>query len=402
MKKISLILAVAAAIVLIGCAKDASGVKPIDESAKFTDLKVSDNFDWAMISDIKCAFTASHTSKVALATSTDAEPFATFMVSEGMKPMVISVPRTLQTLYVRYQTQEGTWKSSALPVSETVSFVVPSDSYAYAASRAADNKVMGQVVYPDESTWGTLLFEDYWPAYGDYDFNDMVISYRIEEDLNKEGNVMALTIKTKVLAIGGYLPFNFGLSLFGVYSQDIASAEVVLDNKASNKVAISSNRDVTNKVAVVKMTGLRDNNTRPNTDYTVNTLPNTKPEKFVEANFKITFVNPVEQMFLTMNELNFFIYQIDNANRHIEIHLGGQKPTAEALSDYMAIRDATPLLKGQFKNYYSNDNLVWALNVPAAIQHACEKGNFLEAYPDFKGWVTSNGAQNKDWYKHGD
>lgn len=40
------------------------------------------------------------------------------------------------------------------------------------------------------------------------------------------------------------------------------------------------------------------------------------------------------------------------------------------------------------------------IKVPVGVKHAYEKVLFDNAYPEFRAWVTSNGADNKDWYLH--
>jgi hypothetical protein len=39
--------------------------------------------------------------------------------------------------------------------------------------------------YPSEDGFGTLAFEDLWPGKGDFDFNDMVIDYSINQILTE-------------------------------------------------------------------------------------------------------------------------------------------------------------------------------------------------------------------------
>ena len=51
--------------------------------------------------------------------------------------------------------------------------------------------------------------------------------------------------------------------------------------------------------------------------------------------------------------------------------------------------------------YYSNDGLVWAINIPFDIQHAYEKTDFLKAYPQMLEWAQSGGAVAQEWYLHG-
>ena len=50
--------------------------------------------------------------------------------------------------------------------------------------------------------------------------------------------------------------------------------------------------------------------------------------------------------------------------------------------------------------YCNKNGFVWGIKVPVGVKHAYEKVLFDNAYPEFRAWVTSNGADNKDWYLH--
>jgi len=49
--------------------------------------------------------------------------------------------------------------------------------------------------------------------------------------------------------------------------------------------------------------------------------------------------------------------------------------------------------------YLAKNGQVWAFKCPTLTRHAWEKQSYSKAYPLYDGWVTSNGAQNADWYK---
>lgn len=406
MKTIHLISIAAAAITLMGCEKDLPSSNSANgtETTVFTELAVPADFDWQMVSEVQCNITSEHPTKVALATDQNAEPFATFMVGEGYDPMTVSIPNALSTVSVRYQTADETWKSATIPAAKTITFAVPADCLNYAANSSRAGEVKSQIIYPNPATWGTLLFEDLWPGYGDYDLNDLALSYRVEQDL-VDNKVVSMTVKIKVEAVSGALDFNVGMSLHSILSREIKSIDVVYNNKVSNKIATTWNTEAANNYAIIRMNGLRSNTAdRPTGKYNyVNTEHGCEltSDKLAQFNYIITFTEPIEPMFLTMKELNFFINRIDAQDRHIEIHMGGFKPTYEANRDYETIRRNSINTNKQNKPYFSNSNLVWALNVPAAIAHAYEAESFLLAYPEFQGWVTSNGVANKEWYLNG-
>ena len=107
--------------------------------------------------------------------------------------------------------------------------------------------------------------------------------------------------------------------------------------------------------------------------------------------------NSVAQSGLTFDSFDFFLSDADGK----EIHFGGVEPTAAGMAVYeRESKNANTVKAPTF--YYSNDRMVWAINIPENIPHAYEDIDFLKAYPDFAEWVQSGGNAAKDWYEHGE
>ncbi len=70
------------------------------------------------------------------------------------------------------------------------------DAYPHDSDRAFNN------FYPSANGFGTLLFEDLWPGLGDYDFNDLVLSYRINKITNAQNKLVDLKVIYTVKAAG--------------------------------------------------------------------------------------------------------------------------------------------------------------------------------------------------------
>ncbi len=49
--------------------------------------------------------------------------------------------------------------------------------------------------------------------------------------------------------------------------------------------------------------------------------------------------------------------------------------------------------------YQASNGQIWAFKCPTLTRHTWERMYFSNAYPHFKEWVLSNGAQAQDWYK---
>ena len=50
--------------------------------------------------------------------------------------------------------------------------------------------------------------------------------------------------------------------------------------------------------------------------------------------------------------------------------------------------------------YYGTNGAVWGIKVPTLTRHIWNKLYFSQAYPHYHDWVSSNGMNYSDWYKH--
>ncbi|MEQ8531855.1 MAG: LruC domain-containing protein, partial [Imperialibacter sp.] len=66
--------------------------------------------------------------------------------------------------------------------------------------------------YPSSETYGTFTFEDRWPGYGDYDFNDFVVDYRFTQFADANNKITNLKSEFVIKAIGASYQNGFGFS----------------------------------------------------------------------------------------------------------------------------------------------------------------------------------------------
>jgi LruC domain-containing protein len=101
---------------------------------------------------------------------------------------------------------------------------------------------------------------------------------------------------------------------------------------------------------------------------------------------------------LSLDEIRINPYIIVNQDRTKEIHLPKFEPTNLASTKLFGqSNDNTNL---EEKTFYTSkeNNLPWALDVPAEIPYMMEREDFITGYLDFVKWAQSNGQYNKDWY----
>ncbi|EPR74146.1 hypothetical protein ADIWIN_0845 [Winogradskyella psychrotolerans RS-3] len=92
------------------------------------------------------------------------------------------------------------------------------DEYPDDPDRAFNNYSLGA------NTFGTLLFEDLWPSFGDYDMNDLVIDYNVNEISDGNNRIKEIQVITVVRATGAGYRNGFGIQL-PVTADQVASVE---------------------------------------------------------------------------------------------------------------------------------------------------------------------------------
>lgn len=337
--------------------------------------------------------------------------FASFMVGGDADPVKLNVPAATRTLCVSCRTESGVSPQVAVPVTSDGAFC-SLDPKAASGTRAGignDDEASvdeGLIYIPARwNGWGTLMFEDLWPAYGDFDFNDFVVNYKIQLYMQNKNKVDAMLIGVRVKAVGGSIPYDLCLAMKGVKGGEIDQIEPYNSKNAPEAELVALNSpNYVKEPAVLKFLNIRENANRPAGAAYVNTEEGYEmPEdRLAEASFMVYFRNSIAIEDVAFDTFDFFLTRDrESDGRRIEIHRGGFEPTPAATADYNALAGQSAYTDRAGRFYYSNDGLVWAINIPFDIQHAYEKTDFLKAYPQMLEWAQSGGAVAQEWYLHG-
>lgn len=397
-------------LVLSGCVERISDKPntPPERAAETKKLVVPASFDWKTTTAVECDFTAAAPGTVCVALTPEAEPFATVAVGGDAGRVVLDVPASVQSLYVSYEKTDGNRRGETVAISGgKVSFALGADAAVAPMTRGGNDYDRVIYVPATSSGWGTMMFEDLWPAYGDYDFNDFVLNYKIQLYANNKNMVKAVMIGLRVKAIGGTLPFVPRLRMLGIRGGEIGEIEDLSREQGYGGTNVPQGAELVqlnpgNNVhdpAVLEFRGVATKKHAPEGSAYLNTEPGFEmaEDELITVVYFIELRNSVWQYAQTFDSFDFFLADADGK----EIHLGGMKPTAEGSAVYASeSKNANTYKAPGF--YYSNDRLVWAINIPEEIPHAFEKTDFLKAYPDFAAWVQSGGQQAKAWYTNGD
>jgi LruC domain-containing protein len=262
------------------------------------------------------------------------------------------------------------------------------DAYPNDASRAANS------FYPSENAYGTLAFEDLWPAFGDYDFNDLVVDYRFQNVLNADNDVVDLLSRFVTRSIGGDFENGFGIQL------DLPSASVSSISGSiitENIISFSANgtEQGQSKATVIAFDNAKSILVNTTGAAFVNTVSVNPKIDADTMDIAIGFTSPQTIASLGQAPFNPFIFV--NGDRGREVHLSGIAPTALANTALFGTGDDNTSANGD-NAYRGSNNLPWAINVVGGFNYPEELTDISAAYNFFGAWAQSGGSVNENWY----
>lgn len=264
------------------------------------------------------------------------------------------------------------------------------DAYPNDASRAYNTIVPG-------NSQGTLMFEDSWPKTGDFDFNDLVLSYRYTVVTNASNKVVELKGTTEIRAIGAGYKNGFGIQLDNLSPSMITSVSGVKTNAPSwlnlNANGTEAGQTYANIIVI-------DNASRliPSIDGSgfVNTVQNNTYNIYTPTEV-INIVISFAENQVSIDQLAFNPYLIINQNRANEVHLADKAPTSKADTQQFGTQDDDSNI-GSNRFYKNKNNLPWALDVPALIPYPLENKSITSGFLMLSKWAASSGIEYTDWY----
>jgi LruC domain-containing protein len=259
--------------------------------------------------------------------------------------------------------------------------------------------------YPSSSEWATIAFEDNWPSIGDYDFNDLVMNYRIHEYI-RDGEVIRVKLEGQLAAVGASFHNGFAFHLPGVARDSVDESAIrftindipqnasPLEADRSQVIAIIAN-DVWDYVSAgedckyyrsEKGCGSKIQMRFSMTLPMDNAIPTEVMPEFPYDPF----------LFATEGFEHGYVFGLP-PGRAYEIHLPNKAPTEAFRTDFFD--------RGQDKSepennrYFVNENgMPWAINVGIEWHYPLEYMDVIFAYPSFASFVENEGRINADWY----
>lgn len=227
----------------------------------------------------------------------------------------------------------------------------------------------------------TVAFEDSWPSQGDYDLNDIVLTYKHLVVTNAMNIVVHIDGQWTLIATGGDYQ-NAAAIQFPLPKANITNFT------ASTGLSIEAGQD---SLVVPLFTNSRA------VQATWNTISgqSVSPSKTYTFSFDVTNGPTIAAM--GVSSYNPFIWNNSNGfGRGYETHLYGNKPTKLAATNLFGTK-ADHSVAGVY--YSTVTKLPWGIEIPVAdFKYPLEYKPISAAYLKFNSWATSGGTSDKDWY----
>lgn len=248
---------------------------------------------------------------------------------------------------------------------------------------------------PSPTSFGTLLFEDLWPYKGDYDFNDLVINYKVNNITNAANKVVEMVLNFKVKAKGGSISNGFGIQFDNLTPNQVQSVNGgALSNGHNLSIATNGTENNQSK-AVVIVFDKTSHLLNPINSNFINTEPNSVTVQAYPVDMLIKFTSPLDVNLLGNAPFNYFIFRTQI--RGHEVHGVNNMPTSMMIPSLLGSGDDA----SNGTNYFrTSNNLPWAISVPEEIDYPYEKVDITGAFTYFATWAQSGGTTKSDWYKN--
>jgi len=252
--------------------------------------------------------------------------------------------------------------------------------------------------FPNETTWGTIAFEDLWPWKGDYDLNDLVMGFKVTYFINASNKVTKMKFDYNIKASGSSRDLSAAFQLDNVNASNISSITrqpllgSVPFNVSANGTEIGVSLAVIPLFNKVKDIVTDEFGSFLNTEEQSNHI--VAPNESIE----IRFIEPVELGNLSIaRNVNFFIVaNLKGATSRIkEIHLSSFLPTSKADLSLFLGTQLYPTDKYKFI-----DGMMWGLMLPDKFDYPQEYKSIETTYLHFREWALSGDLLFKDWYNN--
>lgn len=250
--------------------------------------------------------------------------------------------------------------------------------------------------FPSEDSYASVVFEDLWPAKGDYDFNDLVLGVYGTEVTNADNELVDIYIKFNVRAVGASLQNGFGWQFAGITPGMINSVSGAVLEQGYVINAANGTESGQDSAVIIACDNVEEVLHRAGGSM-FNTIENGNLGTSDLIEIHIYFNPAIDRNLVGPDAYNVFL--IKNQERDVEIHLTDRVPTDKMdLSLLGSGQDDSDINAGRY--YKTANGLPWGLLLLEPFDYPVEKSEVTEAYLHFAAWAESGGVDFQDWYSN--
>jgi LruC domain-containing protein len=259
-----------------------------------------------------------------------------------------------------------------------------------------DGHVSARIYAPADRTYGMLLFEDNWPDYGDFDFNDAVLAYNQTLRYDSGAALTGLRLDLSVMAVGAKFTNGLAFRLPGVPFDGIASLSFHVRNVATGALAqvnLQPGQTVEGDVIFILADDLHALFGEAGTKAWVNTEPGKPAYPYVDMVLDVSFLvgHP-----LSAADAPFDLF-LFNLSRGSEVHLPRYRGTASMNAAlYNTKADGSTAVR----SFVTTEGIPFALDLPELADYPQEGVRIDQLYPEIVTFGASNGTQALQFYRN--
>jgi LruC domain-containing protein len=297
-------------------------------------------------------------------------PYAAGVAFRTEAPNIELSPEGVQTVTDAYVATGGTTTTTTADGTTTTVTIPPLNAD---GSTSTTTTLIGTL-----GANGYLIagYEDNFPDKGDYDFNDVVVAYKVFQSIDANGKVTAISGDAYLVArgAGGYthrwtlaIPVPANTSIVGNTCLTINGA----DPNSGCSIGMNSNASAVNFVGF-------ENTYKLMAQMNTGASDSPSPSIIPHSTFSFQFQTPMDPS--TIGSLDPFI----EISRNINTAVVPSTANGNTRVVHMGTKDSA--------------NNPYAMMIPSDWQVPVEGTDIGLAYPKFADFVSSQGQSSKDWY----
>lgn len=259
-----------------------------------------------------------------------------------------------------------------------------------------DPSTSAELFVPSRGTFGTLAFEDHWPAALDSDYNDVVLAYSYALAVDASGRAGKIRVVLQPLATGGRFEHGLGLTLPVPVAQVARAFRTIEGQPAVPLVPSPSDANLT--VVVSANIGPELFAAAPNT--ILNATPGAPtPSRSVEI--LVELATPVA-LDATLAPFDVFIFRAPSPAypNHVATHEIHRLPYCGTSNMDGALfgtgNDGSNIAARRC--FVDGRGLPSALDMPSSTLYPREGIDISLVFPQILSWAASGGTVNPGWY----